>query len=840
MVLKIIIKFILSNIREKKLRTLLIVVSVAAACALFFASNGIADSYKSSTINMLRSSFGSADIYINASSKSPSPFVKTDRAEALKDRSDYIIGVMDGSGIYDINKDEAINISLKGIDFDDLTLMNPVRLLQQSDVKPFEGNKIILSDNMAKKYGYKAGDKIKIRIEHKNEVFLIVAIAEQASVFKMEKTNMTAVIPRETMSELNSAKGKVSTIYIKAKNPLEKEQLIKELSKDYKDYNVRETINQKEIDQELQSVTTSFMMMLAIVLVMSIFIIYTAFKIIITERMPIIGTFRSIGATKRLTNMVLIAESIVYGILGGAVGEMLGIGILYVVGVLMNPYNKYIKATLEFRPILLIEAFIFAVFVSFISALIPIRKVSKVSVKDIVLNNTDSKEKKKQWKIVIAILLIVYSVVAVTNPPKNANLIIMMDLLAVLSIVAASILIIPYVNKFFAALLEFLYSFIFGNEGTLAAKNLRNNKSILNNICLLCIGISALLMINLVSFSMSKEVTKAYTAFDSNIIVVPAKTLLGNPVDDSRKIAAVDGVTGTAGTMDVMNAEVELSSGASGTIFDIGSIDSSKFHDYINVEFSGTEKGIPMNFDEDRNIMITSQLQSRFNVKEGDSITLKTNSGKKEYRVVAIFNTIMQNGSYAFIPPRYMKNDFKVKNYSMIFVKTDKDKDYVKDKIKKVYKGENYFVDTVSHMEEQNTKNNELQMNQLRAFPFISLLIGTFGVINNFILNFIERRRSFAVLASIGMSKRQNIKILFIEGLSSGIIGGIMGIATGVGITFIVPSALKAMLIPLPMDYSLSLFVICFVLSVVITLISSTVPAFRSSRMNIIEAIKFE
>lgn len=836
----IIIKFILTNIREKKLRTLLIVVSVAAACALFFASFGISDSYRSSTINMLKSSFGSAEIYIYASPKSPSTFLKTERAEALKDRADYVIGEMDGSGIYDINKDEAINVSLKGIDFDDLTLMNPVKLLQQTGVKPFVGNKIILSDNMAKKYGFKIGNKIKIRIGEKNEVFSIVAIAEQASVFKMEKTNMAAVIPRETMSELYSAPGKVSTIYIKPKNLGEKEQLIKELSEDYKDYNVRETINQKELDQELQSVTTSFMMMLAIVLVMSIFIIYTAFKIIITERMPIIGTFRSIGATKRTTNLVLIAESIVYGILGGALGDMLGIVVLYVVGVLMNPYNNYIKATLEFRPVLLIEAFIFGVFVSFISALIPIRRVSKVSIKDIVLNNVDAKEKKKRWKIVLSILLIVYSVAIVTNPPKNTNLIIILDLLAVLSIVTASIFIIPYVNKFFAALLEFLYSFIFGNEGTLAAKNLRNNKSILNNICLLCIGISALLMINVVSFSMSKEVTKAYTAFDSDIIVMPAKTLLGNPIDALTKIAAVDGVTGTAGTMDIMNAEVELSSGTSDRIFDVGSIDSSKFHDYINVEFSGLQKTIPKNFDEDRNIMITSQLQSRFNVKEGETLTLKTNSGKKEYRVVAIFNTIMQNGSYAFIPSRYMKNDFKVKNYNMIFVKTDKDKDYVKDKIKEVYKGKNYFVDTVSHMEEQNAENNEQQMSQIRAFPFISLIIGTFGVINNFILNFIDRRRSFAVLASIGMSKRQNIKILFIEGLSSGIIGGIMGIATGVGITFIVPSALKAMQIPLPMDYSLSLFVICFVLSVVITLISSAAPAFKSSRMNIIEAIKFE
>ncbi|MDA8443275.1 MAG: hypothetical protein M0Z55_13020 [Peptococcaceae bacterium] len=67
--------------------------------------------------------------------------------------------------------------------------------------------------------------------------------------------------------------------------------------------------------------------------------------------------------------------------------------------------------------------------------------------------------------------------------------------------------------------------------------------------------------------------------------------------------------------------------------------------------------------------MLTSQLQSRFKVNEGDYITLNTGSSKKEYRVSAIFNSLMQNGSYAFIPERYMKSDFNIKAYNMIFVK---------------------------------------------------------------------------------------------------------------------------------------------------------------------------
>jgi putative ABC transport system permease protein len=95
-------------------------------------------------------------------------------------------------------------------------------------------------------------------------------------------------------------------------------------------------------------------------------------------------------------------------------------------------------------------------------------------------------------------------------------------------------------------------------------------------------------------------------------------------------------------------------------------------------------------------------------------------------------------------------------------------------------------------------------------------------------------------MASLGMSKRQTIKMLFIEALSAGVIGGIMGIATGLAMTAIIPFVMKAMLFPIPMHYQSSIFATCMALGITITLISSIAPALKSSKMNIIEAIKYE
>jgi putative ABC transport system permease protein len=206
--MRIIIKFILNNIKEKKLRTLLITVSIAAASALFFASNGISDSYKSAYVKMLKSSFGSADIRIYANKNSPSGVFYTDRAEKLRDRADYIVGTIDGSGSYEVSKGETINVSLRGIEYDDLMEMNPISLVDESNIKPFSGSKLIISEKMSKKYNLMAGDKLKIKLGDSNRQFTVAGIAKQSSIFQREENDMIVVAPIETVAEINNVKGK--------------------------------------------------------------------------------------------------------------------------------------------------------------------------------------------------------------------------------------------------------------------------------------------------------------------------------------------------------------------------------------------------------------------------------------------------------------------------------------------------------------------------------------------------------------------------------------------------------------------------------------------------------
>lgn len=61
---------------------------------------------------------------------------------------------------------------------------------------------------------------------------------------------------------------------------------------------------------------------------MSVFTIYSSYKVIILDRLPVIGTFRSIEATQKTVTRILMLGSVFYGCIGGTIGIPIGIGVL--------------------------------------------------------------------------------------------------------------------------------------------------------------------------------------------------------------------------------------------------------------------------------------------------------------------------------------------------------------------------------------------------------------------------------------------------------------------------------------------------------------------------------
>jgi ABC-type antimicrobial peptide transport system permease subunit len=122
---------------------------------------------------------------------------------------------------------------------------------------------------------------------------------------------------------------------------------------------------------------------------------------------------------------------------------------------------------------------------------------------------------------------------------------------------------------------------------------------------------------------------------------------------------------------------------------------------------------------------------------------------------------------------------------------------------------------------------------------FMALLIGGLGMLNAMLMSVLERTREIGVLRALGWRRRQVVGMILREALALGVIGGIAGIALGIGLASgiaLIPGITK-MMAP---SYSQGLFVQAAVVAVATAVAGGLYPAWRATRMLPIEALRHE
>ena len=121
------------------------------------------------------------------------------------------------------------------------------------------------------------------------------------------------------------------------------------------------------------------------------------------------------------------------------------------------------------------------------------------------------------------------------------------------------------------------------------------------------------------------------------------------------------------------------------------------------------------------------------------------------------------------------------------------------------------------------------------AVASISLLVGGIGIMNILLVSVTERTREIGVRMAVG-AKRRHILIQFlIEALTLSIVGGLFGIVLGVA-----GARATTALVGWPTIISVESVVVGFLFSVAVGLFFGLYPANKASRLNPIEALRYE
>ncbi|MCO6452762.1 MAG: ABC transporter permease [Caldilineales bacterium] len=138
---------------------------------------------------------------------------------------------------------------------------------------------------------------------------------------------------------------------------------------------------------------------------------------------------------------------------------------------------------------------------------------------------------------------------------------------------------------------------------------------------------------------------------------------------------------------------------------------------------------------------------------------------------------------------------------------------------------------------------NETYTAYLQGFAWgislIAILIGGLGMMNAMVMSVLERTREIGTLRAVGWSRGRVVRLIMGETLLLGFVGGMIGIALGVGFNELVAMApgVGAMLEGV---YSPSIFIQGMVTALALGLLGGAYPAWVAANLQPVEALRYE
>ena len=584
----------------------------------------------------------------------------------------------------------------------------------------------------------------------------------------------------------------------------------------------------------MKSMITMIVIMLSLVSIGCIVVIYNSFAISVMERKKEFGLLSSIGATKKQLSYTVFFEALIEGIIGiilGICGAYIGIGtVILIINNLIGDI-LVLKLNLVTNIVFIIIPVIFMILVIFISALVPSRRAAKVSPIEAIRQNDDIKINKKKI--------------------KTGKL----------------------VNK------------LFGIEGEIALKNIKRNKK-KYRVTIVSLFISIVLFISFSSYmnytidtasSVMGEVPYDYQisyfgddndidALDKISEIIKSNdvkeyvsysasnlSIIGNYTYSDEYLDFYKSAYGDDGIKALTNLKYQYIS-----IYILDDISYNKYKELIGLDkdsvillnkFKGVSYGnnkrvnydIPVINNGDINIKICN-----FDDNDEDVDTTKYCNKK-------IDNIFITNKSFDLIEEFSYMSDFKlIVNKKLYDNISDSGTHYTQyniisdntDNIDKLTKELDKYDDVnyTNVKESMKQANNMILVVKILMYGFIGLitLIGVTSVFNTISTSMALRKREFAVLRSIGLTRKGFNKILFFESLFFGLKSLIYAIPVSLGVTIIIHYALADMMSINSIVIPWKAIIISIVSVFVIVLLTMMYSTSKIKKHNIIEQIREE
>ncbi|MEN6553510.1 MAG: FtsX-like permease family protein [Methanobacterium sp.] len=194
-------------------------------------------------------------------------------------------------------------------------------------------NAVILGSQTAKKYNVTVGDTFKV----KDNKFKVIGIMSKVGSGWPLTIDSSMIMSLSHAQDISDRPDLISTVIIKPKAQYSAQDAENNLQDAYPKYSIySENDTQKTIDNNLSQIKIFMNMISLFIFIVSMILIMNVMMMSVKEKTREIGTMRAIGTKRRSIMALIIYESLILSVIGGAIGILLMSPVYDILGILMG------------------------------------------------------------------------------------------------------------------------------------------------------------------------------------------------------------------------------------------------------------------------------------------------------------------------------------------------------------------------------------------------------------------------------------------------------------------------------------------------------------------------
>jgi putative ABC transport system permease protein len=781
----------IQDLKLNKKRSIVIIIGIILSTALICGVAGLVTSFQKTMVDTAKEGQGNYHTIFYNVPKDELKYIEENR-----EVKDYFLSEELGYSYLPNPKNVEETPIVNVISMNDKFIENMSVKLKEGRL-PENDTELAISTRINEKFNtnYKVGDTITLNINETEQdmengipkTYKIVGIIERP-ILAIESYDVDWFTAITKMQNVNK-KANIAVLYNKPKDYIKNTENINNMTKTennedgvsfsglsnkYKSYKYNLMVNKELLayegasldDETLKTIYGLGAFIIGIVLVSSVFVIRNGFEISITERLKQYGMLSSIGATKKQIKKSVYFEGFILGLIGIPLGIISGVFAIYI---LVNVVNYILKDYISEGTLLTYSmswiAIAISVFVSIITIWLSCKKsakkASKVSPIEAIRNSEDVKLKAKKVKC-----------------PK-------------------------------------IITKIFKTGGEIAYKNLKRSKKKYRTT-VISIIVSIVIFISISSFiQYGFKMSEAYyTEMNYNYMV-----FMQENKDDKEEYKILEDISKLpdAGECSINKSNVltmNMDEKHKSELTEYGKEIKERFYneengvriDEINVISLSKEayeryvSKLGGDYEKYKNgaILIDKNINTNndgkkiqgniYTWKKGDIITGKINDTQYNIEILAKTEEIPAGVNILYNPDAFIivSEDFINKvGYKTIALYSNSKDAYKLDEEIKQYKQENNITDntiqTFNMEESARAENAIVLVISIFLYGFIGVitLIGITNIFNTITTNMNLRKKEFAMLKSIGMTKKEFNRMIRLESIFYGLKSLIIGIPIG-------------------------------------------------------------